>query len=332
MECGDTLVRVLHGTTRPRSDDCRANFSVATFWTLCDRIESDFGNLQGIAIGNREVAHSARGVMARITLCLINQKGGCGKSSTCFHLSGAFAALGYSVLLIDADPQGSLSQGFLGSDTVENLPASETLAALFDESCFFLDQQRLIRPTGFDNISIVPTNQHLANYNAPRPEQAGMLQFVVREFLDAHDHYDVVLIDCPPNLYQCSWNAMIAADYVVIPVPPEDFGTQGLRAVHQAIDNARQLNPNLRRLGHLVTRADKRLLVHRSYEERLRELYREMVLDTTVPEASAFKVALACRQPVEAYSSKSGAAVTMRELVQEIITRIAHRSNKRVTA
>lgn len=270
--------------------------------------------------------------MARITLCLINQKGGCGKSSTCFHLAGAFAALGYSVLLVDADPQGSLSQGFLGSDTVENLPASETLAALFDETCFFLDQQRLIRPTGFDGISIVPANQHLAGFNAPRPEQAGMIQFVVRDFLEQQDAYDVVLIDCPPNLYQCSWNAMIAADYVVIPVPPEDFGTQGLRAVHQAIDNARQLNPSLRRLGHLVTRYDKRLLVHRSYEERLRELYREMVLDTTVPEASAFKVALACRQPVQFYSAKSAAAATMRELVQELVTRIAQKAKKRTVA
>ena len=91
-----------------------------------------------------------RGTMASIALCLINQKGGCGKSSTCFHLAGAFAASGCSVLLIDADPQGSLSQGFLGSDFVENLPASKTLAALFDEDCFFLDQQQLILGTGFE--------------------------------------------------------------------------------------------------------------------------------------------------------------------------------------
>ena len=53
--------------------------------------------------------------------------------------------------------------------------------------------------------------------------------------------FDVVLIDCPPNLYQCSWNAMLAAEHVLIPIPPEDFGTQGIRAVHQAIANARVL-------------------------------------------------------------------------------------------
>lgn len=267
--------------------------------------------------------------MARLTLCMINQKGGCGKSSTCFHLAGALVARGYRVLLIDADPQGSLSQGFLGSDFVENLPASDTLAAIFDESCYFLDQQRLIRDTPYPNISLVPANQHLADFNVPRPETAGMLQFAVRDFLEAQEEFDVVLIDCPPNLYQCSWNAMIAADYVLIPVPPEDFGTQGLRAVHQAIDQARRLNPSLRRLGHLVTRYDKRLLVHRSYEARLRELYREMVLDTTVPEASAFKVALACRQPVEFYSAKTSAAGVMRTLVDEIMARVAAKQKKR---
>jgi chromosome partitioning protein len=271
-----------------------------------------------------------RGTMASIALCLINQKGGCGKSSTCFHLAGAFAASGCSVLLIDADPQGSLSQGFLGSDFVENLPASKTLAALFDEDCFFLDQQQLILDTGFEGISLVPTNQHLAKFNIPEPERGGMTQFAIREFLEQNDHYDIVLIDCPPNLYQCSWNSMIAASYVVIPVPPEDFGTQGLRAVHQAIDNARKLNPTLRRLGHLVTRYDKRLLVHRSYEQRLRELYKEMVLDTIIPEVSAFKVALACRQPVEYYSSKSSAAETTRDLAAEIISRIAEKNKKRI--
>jgi len=266
--------------------------------------------------------------MARIALCLINQKGGCGKSSTCFHLAGAFTASGYSVLLIDADPQGSLSQGFLGSDLVENLPATETLAALFDDSCFFSNPAQLIRPTAFEGISLVPTNQHLAEYNAPRPEVAGMIQFTLRDFLEQQHGYDVVLIDCPPNLYQCSWNAMLAADYVVIPVPPEDFATQGLRAVHQAINNARRLNPTLRRLGHLVTRYDKRLMVHRSYEERLRELYREMVLDTTVPEVSAFKVSLACRKPVEFYSAKSQAARAMRQLVAELHSRIADKQKK----
>lgn len=264
-------------------------------------------------------------------ICMINQKGGCGKSSTVFHLSGTLAAAGNSVLLIDADPQGSLSQGFLGSTFIERLDPQHTLAALFNESRFFLDAAKLVRQTAVAGVSIVPANQHLAEFNCPKPERQGITQFALRDFIEELDaFFDYVLIDCPPNLYQCSWNAMIAADRVLIPVPPEDFGTQGLRAVHQAIDHARQLNPGLRRLGHLVTRSDSRLLIHQRFESYLRQAYEKLVLATTIPELSAFKVALACRTPVEQYATKSAAAESMRRLVEEIGQQIERSPRKKV--
>lgn len=118
---------------------------------------------------------------------------------------------------------------------------------------------------------------------------------------------------------------MITADYVLIPIPPEDFGTQGIRAVHQAVTNARALNPRLRRLGHLVTRSDRRMLVHQAYEARLRELYGKLVLRTTIPELTAFKVSLACRKPVQMHAPKSKAAVRTRELVDELMERMDNR-------
>jgi chromosome partitioning protein len=258
------------------------------------------------------------------TLCLINQKGGCGKSSTCFHLAGAFAADGLNVLLVDVDPQGSLSQGFLGPTLIESLPADQTVALLFDDACFLADRNHLIRRTEFDRISLCPANQCLAPFNMPTPDMNGMFQHVLREFLDDHAAtFDIALIDCPPNLYRCSWTAMIAADHVIIPVPPEDFGTQGLRVVHQTIEQARQLNPRLEGWGHVVTRSDRRLLIHRSYEDRLRQLYGDTVFDTVIPEASAFKVALACRKPVELYSPRTLAADSIRRLHREILERVA---------
>lgn len=119
------------------------------------------------------------------TFCLINQKGGCGKSSTCFHLAGALAELGMNVLLLDMDPQGSLSQGFLGSEFVESLSSRQTLAMLFDESSFFDSRDQLLHRTRFDGITIFPTNQTLAPFNAPEPEKTGMLQFAIREFLNS---------------------------------------------------------------------------------------------------------------------------------------------------
>lgn len=265
-----------------------------------------------------------------IRICLINQKGGCGKSSTCFHLSGAFSAGGYRVLLVDLDPQGSLSQGFLGPAVVEQLRANETTAVLFDEAAFFADRSGLLRATPISGITIAPANQHLAPFNSPTPESTGMFQYVVREFLDEFAaSFDVILIDCPPNLYRCSWTAMIASDHVVIPVPPEDFGTQGLRAVHQSIEQARKLNPGLRRMGHLITRCDKRLVIHQEYEQRLRSIYGAMVLKTVIPEVSAYKVALACRTPVEQYAPGTPAARLTRLLAHEMVERIAGKKARR---
>jgi chromosome partitioning protein len=109
---------------------------------------------------------------------------------------------------------------------------------------------------------------------------------------------------------------------VVIPVPPEDFGAQGLRVVHQAIDQCARLNPRLRLAGHLVTRYDGRLAVHRAYEAKLRALYTDTVFTTVVPEASAFKVALACRTPVSYQMPGSKAAHAMAAVGAELIDRV----------
>jgi chromosome partitioning protein len=256
------------------------------------------------------------------TICFINQKGGCGKSSSCFHLAGAFAQAGLRVLLVDADPQGSLSQGFFGPQLVEGLADGQTLAGAFDGSFDFRHPDRAVLVTNWPQISLVPANQCLTEFNVPHPERLGMEQFAIAQFLGRVSGFDITLIDCPPNLYRCSWSALLAADYVIIPVPPEDFGAQGLRVVHQAIEHAQRLNPRLELLGHVVSRIDRRLTVHRSYERRLRDIFGERVLETVVPEISAFKVALAYRCPVGLCSPRTPAARLTWQLSREIFDRI----------
>lgn len=254
-------------------------------------------------------------------VCFINQKGGCGKSSLCFHLAGAFAECGQRVLLIDTDPQGSLGRGFLGTDFVEQLSPEACLTSVLSGADTG-ELLSLVIPTRLSQVSIVGANHTLAPLNEPRPELSGMRQFAVRSLAEQATDFDVVLIDCPPNLYQCTWNALVAADAVVIPVPPEDFGTQGLPAVHQAIEQAQRLNPGLRLLGHVVTRHDRRLLIHGAYPQKLRDVYGTAVFDTVVPEASAFKVAVASRQPVTHWAPRSRAAQLTRELCREMYERM----------
>jgi chromosome partitioning protein len=222
---------------------------------------------------------------------------------------------------IAGDPQRSLSQGYFGSEAIESLPSRETLAAVFSDDDV-VQADLLVTQTRFDRISLIRANTQLARHNTPQPERAGMKQFALASFLETVPGFDLILIDCPPNLYLCSWNAMLASNFVVIPVPPEDFATQGLRTVHQAIEQAQFLSPGLKLLGHLVVRADSRLLVHRTYEHHLRSLYGDAVFSTVVPEASAFKVALSCRQPVSTYAPTSKAARLNALLGDELLNRI----------
>jgi chromosome partitioning protein len=265
-------------------------------------------------------------------IAFINQKGGCGKSSCCFHLGGFLATEGYRVLLVDADPQASLSQGFFGSSLVESLVANHTTASAFADDSDGGSAAAVIRATDFDRLFVLPANHTLAPFNVPRPESTGMRQFALQQFLADLPGLDIVLIDCPPNLYQCSWNAMLAADYVVIPVPPEDFGAQGLRMIHQGIRHAQALNPRLQLLGHLVTRFDGRLVIHRAYERKLRQIHGDSVFRTVIPEASAFKVALTRRTPVTIAVPRSKAADLTRSLGREILQRIASASALRRVA
>ncbi len=227
--------------------------------------------------------------------------------------------------MIDADPQGSLGNGYFGSAEIESLPPDQTLAALFDDDTIAPAPETLVVPTMLENVGLVRANYQLAKHNVPAPEHSGVKQFAIRGFLDELLEslaFDFVLIDCPPNLYQCSWNALIASDFVIIPVPPEDFGAQGLRVVHQAIEHAQVLNPELRLLGHLITRMDRRLILHQTYERRLRKQYGESVFTSVFPEANDFKLALSSRLPVTQRIPKSRATQVMSSIGLELLSRI----------
>jgi chromosome partitioning protein len=107
-------------------------------------------------------------------ITMLNQKGGVGKTSCTHHLSGTLAAMGLRILLVDNDPQSSLSQGFWGPDGVRDLDPSETMAALYAGDLPF--PSRVIRPTGIPGIDLVPGSRACTAFNVPVPEQADRAQ------------------------------------------------------------------------------------------------------------------------------------------------------------
>ena len=160
-------------------------------------------------------------------ISLLNQKGGVGKTSSCHHLAGALSAMGKTVLLVDNDPQASLTQGFFGPEAMRATGAGASVAALYDPD-YAAVPEAVVRPTGVAGVAIVPGSVGLTRYNQLPPDRWADSEHGVREFLDeVKEGYDLVLIDNPPNLHLCGWAALTASDGIVVPLQAEDYGARG---------------------------------------------------------------------------------------------------------
>jgi chromosome partitioning protein len=255
-------------------------------------------------------------------ITMLNQKGGVGKTSCTHHLGGTLATMGWRVLLLDDDPQSSLSQGFWGPDAVREVDPAETMAALYAGHRPFPTQ--VIRPTGIAGIDLVPGSRACTPFNVPDPHWADPeQQGCIRAFLrDVADDYDVVLIDCPPNLHLCSWAALVASDHLIVPLQPEDYGAQGIIDVRDSVAMVRGgPNPGLSLLGYLLTMVAKESL-HRAFEGVLRAALGDDVFAATVPRAAAYKEAIASRLPIAQYKPRGAPAKAIRAVADELIARV----------
>jgi chromosome partitioning protein len=259
-------------------------------------------------------------------ISLVNMKGGVGKSTTAHNLGGALALAGRRVLLLDNDPQSSLSQGLLGPAAAENLDPATTVAAVYAGTAM---PAAVIRPSGIPGIDLVAGSIHTDRHNRPTPEEAPWPdQTALRDFLtELQSAYDITLIDNPPNLHLCSWAALSASGWVLIPAQPEDYNVQGLHAVRRSVSRVQvAVNPDLRLLGYLLTMTQPRRAIHQLYEEQLRSDYGQDVLTTRIPAAADFPEAIAHRMPVTHYKPRSAAAKAVKALADEVLGRLAART------
>ena len=261
------------------------------------------------------------------TVAFVNRKGGVGKSSCVLHLGVRFAQMGYRTLLVDVDPQASLSQGLLGREALE-LDPTETLASLFDEMGIPL--AALVRAGGRDNLSLVAGHERMSLANVPAPWDSGPIQFGLRDMLsDVADDYDLCLLDCPPHIQLCAWAALLAADGVIVPAQLEDFGVQGVAAILDTIDHAEEMgNPDLRLLGILPTMFDKRLSIHQSYRADATEAFGADLFTEVVPASTDFKTAVTLRKGVSEHKPRGEASKALGRVADEVLTRLVERCNK----
>lgn len=261
------------------------------------------------------------------TIAFLNKKGGVGKTSTCHHLAGTLGRRGLRILLVDADPQASLTQGLLGPDVSRQLKPRETIAGLFDEACE-TDMASLVRTLSVPGVALVAGSARMDSFNALEPWTTGDSQYILRDALrEVAGDYDLTLIDCPPHIYLCAWSAMVAAQGIVVPLQAEDYGAQGVAAIQGAIDHVRAgANPRLNVLGFLLTMYQKSLAVHAGYAADLRAIYGDLVFENVVPHAKDFKEAVMLRKPVVAYKPRSAAAKAVEALADELLTRLDART------
>lgn len=207
-------------------------------------------------------------------LSVCNHKGGTGKTTTAIHVAAALGLSGWSVLVIDLDPQGFLTRTM----DVDEPRSDATVATLFEPSAS-LDHVPRRHLSGFD---LLPSSSTLTKRMRDLNKPTDVLW--VREALqNSALDYDLVLFDTAAAVTVYSLNAMVASQHVLIPVLPEYQAIVGAEQTFQTIDLVEnKLNPRLQSRNFLLTQVDARKRIHRTYQEYLRKKYGESVLDSVI--------------------------------------------------
>ncbi len=250
-------------------------------------------------------------VMAKV-ICITNQKGGVGKTTTSINLAYFLAKDKYRVLLVDADPQGNASAG-LNVDK-ENLAAS--LTEVMIEAAELVD---IIMPTEFKNFDLAPTTTQLANAEVEMNNLSQKFTVMKRAINSVRDNYDYIIIDSPPSLSLLTVNGMTAADYLIIPVQTEFFALEG---VAQLLENMamvkKALNPNLKLLGVLATMYDKRTSLSIEVLKEVQKYFKTKVFTATIPRNVRVAEAPSHGVPVGSYDKFSKGAKAYKDVAREV--------------
>ncbi len=249
-----------------------------------------------------------------VSMC--NQKGGVGKTTTTINLGASLAEYGRKVLLVDFDPQGSLSVG-LGLNPHE---MDLTIYNLLMDRDVTLDD--VVVPSGVPGMDLLPSNIDLSAAEVQLVHEVAREQTLQRVLAPALTEYDVILIDCQPSLGLLTVNALTASDGVLVPLECEYFALRGVALLKQTIDKVRErLNPKLEIDGVLGTMFDGRTLHSREVMARLVQAWGDKVFHTVIRRTVKFSDSTVAGEPITAYASASTGASAYRQLAREVLTR-----------
>ncbi len=248
-------------------------------------------------------------------IAVTNQKGGVGKTTTAINIAYYLAKSGKKTLLVDLDPQGNATSG-LG---VDKATLEQTIVDVLN-SPEVLPTATIA--TKFKNLSLLPTTAHLANSEV---ELANADKKFVRlkQALEQASEYDFVIIDSPPSLSLLTVNALIAAQYVLLPVQAEFYAMEGLGQLLETMKLVRKgMNPTLELLGVLVTMHDKRTTLSTQVHEEIKRHFPGKVFETTIPRNIRLAEAPSHGLPIGAYERWSKGARAYKAAAKEVMNRV----------
>ena len=258
----------------------------------------------------REPGHRA------LVHAMANQKGGVGKTTTTINLGAALAETGRRVLLVDFDPQGSMSVGMGVNPHTMDVSIYNLLFAKD------IDAHDVVMATNVEGLDMLPANIDLSAAEPQLVSEVAREQTLRRVLAKVWGDYDIILIDCAPSLGLLTVNALTAADKVLIPLECEFFALRGVALLTDTIDKVRdRLNPDLEVLGIVGTMYDGRTLHSREVLERVVEAFGDLVFHTVIRRTVKFPETTVAGEPITTYASNSGGAAAYRSLAREVLAR-----------
>ena len=252
--------------------------------------------------------------MAKV-IAVANQKGGVGKTTTSINFSVSLATARRRVLLIDLDPQGNAT---MGSGVDKSSLALSNYEVLMEEATL----EEAAVHVEHSNYTLAPSNGDLTG------AEVGLLDEIGRELRLRHalravrDHYDYVVIDCPPSLNMLTVNALAAADTVMIPVQCEYYALEGLSALLETIEKIRRiLNQDLQVDGLLRTMYDSRNNLSGQVSQQLMKHFGDKVYSTVIPRNVRLAEAPSHGLPALLYDKNSSGALAYLALAGEVLRR-----------